>query len=116
MNSQAGWFYLWLLAAGISGGAGDILLYQWAKLARGGWLAAALACWLVSAVLFGLLLRHGGRGLSVSFVLVAVLHVVLVLGWDCAFGGGRLNRWELAGVALGVAAIVALEWGHAVKS
>lgn len=114
-NYPAMLWYLLLLLVGLSGGAGDILLYQWAKSSRAGWLVAALASWLVSVLLFGLLLKYGGRGLSVSFAMAAVLHIAMVLTWDFWFVGSRLNRLELAGLALAVVAVVVIEIGHSLN-
>ena len=105
-------FYGLLLLAGLTGGSGDILLAKWAKDYRPIWLAAGLASWLVCLILFAMLIRHSGRSLGVTFTLSAVVHIVVVLGWDLAQGETQTSTLEWTGIALAVAGVVLIEFGQ----
>lgn len=105
-------FYGLLLLAGLTGGAGDILLAQWAKVNRPIWMAAGLGVWGVCLVLFALLMRHGGRSLGVTFTLSAVVHMAVVLGWDLAMGETKATLAQWVGIALAVVGVVLIEAGQ----
>lgn len=109
-------WYFFLILVGALGGAGDILIDRWAKTSRGSLLALSLSSWLICVLLFGWLLKHSGRGLGVTFALSAVVHIVLVLGWDFWFAGSRLNRIEWIGVTFAVIAVLMMEVGHSLKA
>ena len=109
-------WYVMLILVGVSGGAGDILLDSWAKSSRGIFLAVSLLSWLGCILLFAYLLKYGSRGLGVTFAMSAVIHIVLVMGWDFWFSGTRLNRMELIGVMLAVIAVITIEVGHGLKA
>ena len=105
-------FYALLLLAGLTGGAGDILLARWARDSRPLWMAAGLGSWCVCLILFALLMRHGGRTLGVTFTLSAVVHVAVVLGWDLLMGEAKTTIAQWVGVALAIAGIVLIEAGQ----
>lgn len=96
----------------MTGAAGDLLLYRWATARHNGWLAGALSSWIVSLILFGLLLRWSGRTLGVTFVLAAVVHTAIILSWDAIKSGRRLSLLEWAGLALAMAGVLFIEWGQ----
>lgn len=105
-------FYLLLLFAGLTGGCGDIWLAKWAKEDRPVWLATGLTSWLVCLILFAMLIRHSGRSVGVTFTLSAVVHIVVVLGWDLAQGETQTSTLEWTGIALAMAGVVLIEFGQ----
>lgn len=109
LQSVVNMFYGMLLLIGVTGAAGDVLLYRWATEHHNGWLAAALSIWAFSLVLFGLLIRWGGRTLGLTFVLAAVVHTALILSWDIATSSQRLSRMEWVGLTLAVLGVLLIE-------
>ncbi len=105
-------FYGLLFLAGITGGGGDISLAKWAKEDRPIWLVMGLVSWLSCLILFAMLIRHSGRSLAVTFTLSAVVHIVMVLGWDLAQGETQTSKIEWAGIALAIVGVVLIEWGQ----
>jgi hypothetical protein len=105
-------FYIVLAVVGLAGAAGDISLYRWAKSSRLGWLAFGMASWIVSLLLFALLLRHGERSLGATFVLAAVIHVGVVLGWEWFRGESNTSTLLWVGLVMAAVGIVLIELGH----
>lgn len=105
-------FYGLLFLAGITGGGGDISLAKWAKEDRPIWLVIGLVSWLACLILFAMLIRHSGRSLAVTFTLSAVVHIVVVLGWDLAQGETQTSKLEWAGIALAMIGVVLIECGQ----
>jgi drug/metabolite transporter superfamily protein YnfA len=110
--AQAVLFYAALLVCGGAGAAGDIWLYRWATSYQARWLAAGLFSWLVSLIVFGLLLRHAERSLGVTFVLAAVVHIVAVLGWEWRNAHSHLSWLESTGIVLAIVGVVLIEFGQ----
>ncbi|MFM7316790.1 MAG: hypothetical protein ACKO5E_07560 [bacterium] len=104
--------YSLLVASGLTGGLGDIWIYNWAKSGKPHWLFLAGFVWLASLFLFGLLLKWDSRTFSAAFMLCTVMHVVLVIICDILYFGGRLNRLEWAGMVVAAIAVVMLEIGR----
>ena len=105
-------FYGLLLAAGLTGGGGDILLAKWAKADRWFWMTAGLGSWFACLMIFALLMRYGGRTLGVTFTLSAVVHVAVVLGWDLAMGETKATLAQWVGIGLAVAGVMLIEAGQ----
>ena len=103
-------FYGMLLLIGLTGAVGDIWLYRWAQSNRPLWFVSGLASWLISLILFALLMRSKPRSLSVTFVLIAVVHTAVVLGWDHFSEGTQLSRNEIAGALLAIAGVLLIEF------
>jgi len=104
--------YVLLVASGITGGLGDIWIYNWAKSGKTYWLILAGIVWVASLYLFGLLLKWDTRTFSAAFMLCTVMHVVLVIFCDLLYFGGRLNRLECAGMVVAAIAVIMLEMGR----
>lgn len=103
---------LLLLASAVLSGAGDILIFQWAR-GRASWiLLAGLAAWAVSLVLMGLLFRCCPLPLSIAVLLLIVVHLLLDAAWDLAAAGIRLTAWQWLGAALAAAALLLLHLGR----
>ena len=101
-----------LLAIGISGGLGDIWIYKWSKSGDFRWLLISCVVWLLSLMLFAILLKWDNRSFSAAFILSSISHVILVLVCDLIYFGGRLSRLEWAGIGLSFIAICLLELGR----
>lgn len=91
--------------------SGDILLAKCAKEDHALWRAVGLANWLVCLIVFALLMRYGGRSLGATFVLAAVVHIAIVLGWDLATGEVRTSAIQWTGIVLAAAGVLLMEWG-----
>ncbi len=108
--------YTLLFAIGVTGGLGDIWIFQWTRTPRWQWLFAASAVWMLSLFLFAALLMRGNRTFGAAFILSTVLHIVLVVLCDCAWFGTRPSRTEWFGMLLALFSIVLLEIGHQTES
>lgn len=116
-NALSSWVaYTLLIASGITGGLGDIWIYNWAKTGKLYWLLLAGTVWLASLFLFGLLLKWDSRTFSAAFMLCTVMHVVLVIVCDILYFGGRLNRLEWAGMVVAAIAVFMLEIGREIAT
>lgn len=101
-----------LLIVGITGGIGDILLYKWAKTHSIFWLAMAYGVWLCSLTLLGLFLRIEHFTFSAALVLATMIHLIVGLLWSFFFTEATLSSIELAGLILGIIAVILLEVGR----
>lgn len=101
-----------LVAIGVTGGLGDIWIFNWARSGKTWWLVVACVVWLASLILFGVLLKWDSRTFSAAFMLSSVFHVVLVVVCDLIYYGGRLSRMECAGMGFAAIAVVLLELGR----
>lgn len=108
--------YGFLALIGLIGGVGDILIYKWAKLHHPFWLLLASTIWLVYIILFGLFLRLEHFSFAIAIVVATVIHLLMSLIWGIFFTDAKLNRIELAGLILGIVAVVLLEIGHTLSS
>lgn len=113
---QTAMFYAALLVCGVTGATGDIWLHRWATSHQTRWLVAGLCLWLISLIVFGLLLRHAERSLGVTFVLAAVVHIVAVLGWEWRHGDRSLSGLETIGIVLAALGVVLIEWGQYISA
>lgn len=104
--------YSVILIIGMVGGLGDLLIYQWAKQGGAKWIVSGLAFWFVGLTLFGVVLRCG-NSLGFTFVLSAVVHIILVLGWDLLVEKTQISRLEMLGLLVAVLGILLMEVGHA---
>lgn len=105
-------FYAVLVIVGIAGGVGDVCLYRGAKGSQLFWLVMGLASWLVCLLLFAAVLRWGGRSFSVTFVLSAIIHILIVIAWDLFTQKTKLSSLEYVGVVLAVSGILCIELGQ----
>lgn len=101
-----------LVAIGLSGGLGDIWIFNWARSSETWWLLVACFAWVVSLIMFGLLLKWDNRTFCAAFMLSTVFHVVLVVGVDLVYFGGRLSQLEWVGMGMATVAIVLFELGR----
>ena len=102
--------YAAVLVIGILGAAGDLVLYRWSKSNELWELLLGLLLWIVSLVAFGYLLRYGGRSLSVVFILTAVAHSLIVLGWDIFSVSRRVSFAEGIGIGTALVGVLIIEW------
>lgn len=104
---------LLLLLSASLGAAGDIALYRWA---RGGvafgQMLTGLALWICSLLLWTLVIRWSDRGLSLSFVLTAAFHIIVVLAYDRIVERTAMSRFEVLGLILAVLGIVLIDLGQ----
>jgi len=110
-NWRLAGYYLLLILSGLTGAAGDICLYRWAKSQVNSWMLAGLGSWLVCLVLFALLLRFSSRTLGVSFVLAAAIHTVAVLSWDWIGSESRLSTLTWMGIVVTAVGVLLIEIG-----
>lgn len=104
-------FYALLVIIGISGGAGDVFIYRWAKSNQLQWMVFGQLSWILCITLFGLAMRIGSRSLSVTFVVTALIHIAVVLGWDLFMQRTKISTIESVGLVLAVIGVVCLEVG-----
>lgn len=101
-----------LILIGLTSGAGDVLLYKWAK-ARGPiWLLVAYGVWIISITLYGLLFRLEHFSFGAAVLLATVIHLVVSLLWGFIFTQSRLSSMEIAGMLLALIAVILLEFGR----
>ena len=108
--------YTLLAIIGITGAVGDVFIYRWANNDKLLMLASGAASWILCLYLFGLYCRASTRPLSIAFTLTAVVHIAIVVGWDVAAHGTRLNRLEWLGVALPSPGGLGIETARNIKS
>lgn len=100
-----------LLAAGVTGGLGDLWIYHWATSGKAWWLMTSCVVWLASLLCFGLILRWDTRAFGAAFMLTSVFHIVLVVACDRLYYGGRVSTLEWVGMGFALVAVVLLELG-----
>jgi hypothetical protein len=110
--SRAGFLAAVVISA-LGGAFGDIWLYRWARGYRFLDLVFGMALWLLGLAIFAALLRWGGRGLGVTFVFAAVVHIAVVLAYDYLRVGTRWTSAELVGIVLAVIGLVIVDLGAA---
>jgi hypothetical protein len=101
-----------LVAVGVLGAIGDATLNQWARSNRPGWLLVSYLVWFGVATLFGIVLRWDRFTFASAVILSLVVHSLVALAIDKAYFGGRVSRWEWAGIACACAAIALFEFGR----
>lgn len=107
--------YTILSISGLAGALGDIWIYNWAKSGKWQWLILASIVWVASLLSFGLLLKWDTRAFSTAFILCSVIHIVMVIGSDVIYFGGRVNRLEAAGMIVAILALILMEIGRDVS-
>lgn len=105
---------VWLLivAVVLSGVAGDILMNQWAKTQLFLWWALSVPVWVLTATVFGLVLREQYYSFGVVVVIILLFHSGLVLAWDTFVENVTLAPMQWVGVVAAVIAITLIEVGR----
>lgn len=88
---------------------GDIVAKMWVTSNRPLHFAITLALYLVALVF--LILSFRFKNIAVASMLLIGLNVLTLAIWSWLVYGEPLNRIEIAGLALGFAAMCLLEWG-----
>lgn len=105
-----------LVMIGISSGAGDILLYKWAKSRNPVWLMLSYTVWLISLTLLGFFLRAEHFSFGAAILLATIIHLVVSLCWGYFFTDSRIHSLELAGLILAIIAVILMELGRTQSS
>jgi len=103
--------YSLLILVGFTGAIADIWVYEWSRTDRSLWMLLGCVAWVISLVLFGVLLKADGAKFSSVFMLASIFHVVLVLICDLVWYGTRFNKLESIGLILAIVAVLLLELG-----
>lgn len=111
-NHKLASVYVLIILVGLTGGAGDILLYKWAKTSQLNWLLASYVAWFCCVTLFGLLFRMEHFSFGAAVVMATVVHLVLDVCWGLVTAQARVSSLEVLGLVFGLIAIVLLEVGR----
>lgn len=111
-NASTPVIYLLLIAVGIAGAAGDILVSRWARSNVTTWLLASWVCWIASVTLFGYLMRTERFAFSAAIFVAFAAHGVTSVLFEQLVLRQRLSREEWLGIALATIAVVMLEVGR----
>ena len=68
--------------------------------------------WVVTATVFGVVLREKYYSFSVTVIVILLIHSGLVLAWDALVERAVLTPIQWAGVAAAIVAIVLMEMGR----
>jgi multidrug transporter EmrE-like cation transporter len=104
--------YALLIMIGLTSGAGDIMLYKWARSSQSGWLMGSYASWFSSVALLGLLFRMEHFSFGAAVVLATMIHLAIGVFWGFLFTGSKISTLELAGLILAIIAVIMLEVGR----
>lgn len=105
-------FFVMVVTVALLGVTGDVLINQWAKTTFVHWWWLSIPVWIVTATLFGVVLRDGHYSFGVAVVVILLLHSGLVLVWDVMFERTILTPVQWAGVAAALAALILIEIGR----
>ncbi|KKT84733.1 MAG: hypothetical protein UW83_C0037G0001 [Parcubacteria group bacterium GW2011_GWD1_44_9] len=113
-NRKAGCMKMFLMVVTVAalGVAGDVLVNQWAKTHLVRWWLLSLPVWVVTATVFGVVLREKHYSFGITVVVILLIHSGLVLAWDTLIERAILTPMQWAGVAAAIAAIVLMEGGR----
>lgn len=100
---------LLLIAAGITGGLGDIFIYKWAVGHRTPHLLGSFAFWLLSTTAFGIYLRIDSQSLTGGVLLAFAMHSLCAIGCDYLHQDLKLSNVQICGAIMLVLAMVMLE-------
>lgn len=103
---------LMVVAVAALGATGDVLVNQWAKTHLVRWWLMSIPVWVMTATVFGFVLRERHYSFSVALVVILLFHSGLVLAWDALAERAILTLTQWAGVAVAIVAIVLMEVGR----
>lgn len=112
MPSNRAAIYVIVVLAGLLGAVSDVVLNQWARTGKTGWLIAAYACWLIVATVVGLILRADYFGFGAAIVLFLLVNSMGALILDRALYGSRLSGLSSLGIVLAIIAMICIEMGR----
>ena len=112
MQSSRAAIYVIIVLAGLLGAISDVVLNEWARTSKTGWLLAAYACWIIVATVVGFALRSGYFGFGAAIVLFLLVNSAGALMLDRLLYGTRLSLLSWMGIALAFIAIVCIEMGR----
>src|SRR3989344_3382144 len=104
--------FLMVVAVAALGVAGDVLVNQWAKTQSVQWWLWSIPVWVLTATVFGVVLREKHYSFGITVVVILLIHSGLVLAWDSLVERADLAPTQWAGVAAAIAAVVLLEAGR----
>lgn len=104
--------FLMVVAVAALGATGDVFVNQWAKTHLVRWWLMSLPVWVVTATVFGFVLREKHYSFSVALVVILLLHSGLVLAWDALVERAILTPMQWTGVAAAIVAIILMEVGR----
>jgi multidrug transporter EmrE-like cation transporter len=89
---------------------GDIVAKQWVKAEQPVYFIATLMLYLIGLVC--LIMSFRFKNIAVASLILILLNVITLALWSWLMDGEALNRVELMGLVLGLAAVVLLEYSH----
>lgn len=107
-------FWIWVVLLGLFAALADVSLNQWSKTLSLNWFVVSAVLFIAFMTGFGVAMRLGAaRGYSLTLVVLVVLllNIAGVGGWDVLIGGTRFTSLQVLGVALAIGAILCFELG-----
>ena len=104
--------FLMVVTVAILGVAGDVLVNQWAKTLLARWWLLSIPVWVVTATVFGVVLRDKHYSFGITVVVILLIHSGLVLAWDALVERASLAPTQWVGIAAAIPAIVLMEAGR----
>jgi drug/metabolite transporter superfamily protein YnfA len=103
---------LYLTIVAVFGVMGDILMNQWAKTDMVRWWVLSIPVWIITATLFGILLRKGHYSFGATVIIILLLHSGIALAWDALIERAILTPMQWIGVGAAIVAITLMEIGR----
>jgi len=99
----------------IRGNIADVMLNEWSKTSSASWWFTTALMYILFMSLFGLVIRQGstqGYPLTIAVVLVLLLNIGSVLGWDVLRLGTSISTLQWVGIFLAIGAFASFEFGR----
>jgi drug/metabolite transporter (DMT)-like permease len=107
-------FWSCIMTVGLIGALADLAVNKWSQTWSVQWWAAGACGYLLFMTGFGLVLRVGaghGYPLTVAVVLMLLINIGFVAGWDVLLLGTSLTAYQWFGVLLATGAVACFELG-----
>jgi len=103
-----------IIAVGVTGAVGDILINRWAQSRDLFSLVISYALWILSVTLLGYFLRLERYTFASAIVIAVIVHTTVAVIADIRIFGGRITNLQWIGFVFALVAFVLIELGRKV--